>query len=59
MGGVLRSTISPVAKPVMAVGNVPVMPHNLVLLEGGMIAYTADVDTVAPGYDLFVVDGVK
>jgi hypothetical protein len=39
-----------------AVGNLPTMPHNLVLLDGGMIAYTADVDMVTPGYDLFVVD---
>jgi hypothetical protein len=42
-----------------AVGNLPAMPHDLVLLDDGMIAYTADVDMEMPGYDLFVVDGVK
>jgi hypothetical protein len=42
----------------VAVAHLPAMPHDLVLLDGGMIAYTADVDMDAPGYDLFVVDDV-
>lgn len=39
-----------------AIAGLPAMPHNLVLLDGGALAYIADIDMTTPGYDLFIVD---
>ncbi|MGA7730003.1 MAG: hypothetical protein WCD37_01895 [Chloroflexia bacterium] len=39
-----------------AVAGFAAMPHDLVLLQSDMLAFTADADVGTPGYDLFVVD---
>lgn len=45
-----------VATTTTIVQGLPAMPGNLTLLNNNRLAFTADIDLTAPGYDLFLVD---